>query len=132
MDAPQIRIANVVKEEPEFDLVPDEFLAAEAAAPAPAVPVQPAQPDMVSNAPAYFTIQDISSTSAPAAEQEKGVDYWNNINQMLGNFEQKPAAPAEPAAPAPNPVTPPPLNEERVASLFQKALRRLMRSLQRR
>jgi len=105
--------ANEVKEELEFDLVPDEFLAAEAAAPAPAVPVQPAQPDMVANAPVYSTIQDISSTSAPVPEQEKGADYWNNINQMLGNFEQKPAAPAEPVAPAQNPVTPPPLNEEK-------------------
>ncbi|MBQ1895983.1 MAG: class B sortase [Clostridia bacterium] len=106
--------ANEVKAEPEFDLVPDEFLEAEAAAAAaPAAPVQPAQPDMVANASAYSTIHDISSTAAPAAEQEKGVDYWNNIDQMLGNFEQKPAAHAEPAAPAPNPVTPPPINEEK-------------------
>ncbi|MBQ1451964.1 MAG: class B sortase [Clostridia bacterium] len=106
--------ANEVKAEPEFDLVPDEFLEAEAAAAAaPDAPVQPAQPDMVANASAYSTIHDISSTAAPAAEQEKGVDYWNNIDQMLGNFEQKPAAHAEPAAPAPNPVTPPPINEEK-------------------
>ncbi len=53
-----------------------------------AAPVTPAKPDMVINAEQEATIQDISSTSAPATEpEEKGPEYWAYMNSLLDNFD---------------------------------------------
>lgn len=55
---------------------------------APVAPATPAKPDMVINAGQDATIQDISSTSAPATEpEEKGPEYWAYMNSLLDNFD---------------------------------------------
>lgn len=94
---------------------------APASAPAPAPAPAPTAPDMVVNAPAANTIQDISS--AAPAEDEKGPEYWAYMNQLLNKFddgqihtditnheEYAPAPAPAPVIPEPAPVpTPAPI-----------------------
>ncbi|MBR6479016.1 MAG: class B sortase [Clostridia bacterium] len=74
--------------EPAPAPVPEPAPAPEPASEPDLIPetVQPAPADTVTNAPASSTINDISYTVPP---EEKGPEYWENINKMLGNFEQK-------------------------------------------
>ena len=71
-------------------------------------PAQPAQPDTVTNASSYATINDVTNT---ISAEEKGPEYWENIDKMLGNFEKKPEPAAE-AAPEPETEEPAAPEEE--------------------